>query len=149
MGAILDPERDTNYFNEIRDLISPDHSLTAEDLSNAKIGQYAFLGRAEVKVLRATNRTSSSFAPNNANPFASEDRDLLYVIQALTAISMLQPQILAEQQFSSRVNYEEWDIDERRLELEKEVAKILPEVVSKLTGEDDGVISTQQIAGTF
>ena len=148
MGLILNPTDHPKYFDEIRDLISPDHSLTQEDLPNAKIDQYAFLGRAEAKVVEMTGRSADDFSPNNENPFASPDRDALYTIQLYTAESMLEPQIISEQQFSTRVTYQEWDLETRKAQLNDMISDIMSAL--EVNGfEGGGVISTAKIRGTF
>ena len=149
MGLILDPVAHSKYFEEIRDLISPDHSLTAEDLPNSKIDQYPFLGRAEAKVLEMTGRSADSFSPDNADPFASPDRDALYSIQLRTALSMLEPQVLSEQQFSSRVTYQEWDLETRKSIIEAELASVDPLIMVDTGSGLGGVISIGIVRGTF
>lgn len=150
MGLILDPDTHSKYFDEIRDLISQDHSLTAEDLPNSKIDQYAFLGRAESKVLEMTGRSADSFSPNNADPFSSPDRDELYTIQLYTAKSMLQPQILSEQQFSTRVTYQEWDLETMQSKLDDELSEVTPGIMVSGAGSGlGGVISIGIVRETF
>ena len=149
MGRILDPVSHSKYFEEIRLLISPDHSLTEEDLSNEKIDSYPFLGRAEAKVLEMTGRSAESFSPNNADPFASPDRDALYSIQLRTALSMLEPQVLSEQQFSSRVTYQEWDLETRKSILEAELASVDPLIIADAGSGLGGIISIGGVRGTF
>lgn len=150
MGLILDPDMHGKYFDEIRDLISPDHSLTAEDLPNQKIDQYPFLGRAEAQVLEMTGRSAGSFRPDNENPFASPDKDELYSIQLRTALSMLEPQVLSEQQFSSRVTYQEWDLETRKAQLTEAVAAVDPGITVPGAGVGvGGVIRVERVRGTF
>ena len=156
---VLDPSTHGTYFDEIRSLVSPDHSLTADMMSNVFIRQWSYLGKAETAVIRSANTTVAALKPTgddaSAVPATDADkrkRELVWVIQALTALDLLEPQILSETELSDNVRYEEWSIEERKKELSEEISKILPEVLTPATptGSDgSGVVSVSVIEGTF
>lgn len=159
MGAILDPAAHSAYFDEIRAIVDPDHDLDAEDLPNTRIDTFAFLGKAEVAVLRASGMTSAALRPTDNTPgvvdttdaTAIRKRELVYVVEALTAYALLSPQIVNEQTEQITVRKEEWDIERRRREIEEEIVKILPEVLGPNTEPATAVsaISVETIRGTF
>lgn len=161
MAGVLDPTVHMSYFDEIRSLMSPDHLLSAEQMPNSVIGQYGYLGRAEVAVLRATNETvqnlrpatdNASAVPDIANTDETRKRELVYVIECLTALYLLQPQVLQENLADQSVRYEDWGIDRQRSELETTISGILPEVLvpaTPATETDDEIISVVNIDGTF
>ena len=159
MGAILDATEHSAYFDEIRAIVDPDHDLDAEDLPDTLIDTFAFLGKAEVAVLRATNMTAAALRPadntpgivDTTDPTAIRKRELVYVVEALTAYSLLSPQIVDERTEQLTLRKEEWDIERRRREIEEEIVKILPEVLGPNTEPATAVstISVETIRGTF
>ena len=159
MGAVLDPSVHASYFNEIRSLVSPDHSMSAEELPNSVIDQFAYLGKAEVAVLRAADTTSVALRPAADDaatvPTAAaaiRKRQLVYVVECLTAISLLMPQVIAESNLGDSVTLEQIDKEKRQKELEAEIRPILPAVLSSsdtTTTTTDDVISTVEIEETF
>ena len=155
---VLDPISHGTYFDEIRLLVSPDHSLTESDMSNSLIRSFSFLGAAETKVLRATNQTTAALKPTGDDASAVPDnadglqkRQWVRAIQLLTAISLLEPQILQQSELGDTVRMEEVDIESRKKELQNEVVEIIPDIFTPTspTGAVDSVIGVSSIKGTF
>ena len=159
MGAILDPTDHSAYFDEIRAIVDPDHRINATALPNSLIDTFAHLGKAEVAVLRATGMTAASLRPSDNTPgvvdttdtTAIRKRELVYVVEALTACALLSPQIIDERVEDTGIRKEEWDIERRRREIEDEIVKILPEVLGPATEPvtEVSTISVETIRGTF
>ena len=163
MAGVLDPTVHPSYFDEIRSLMAPDHILSATQMPNSIIAQYGYLGRAEVIVLRATDETAANLRPpddgddDNASLVpetleAQAKREKVYVIECLTALYLLQPQVLQEALDGMNVRYEEWGIDRQRRELETIISGILPEVLTPstpATETTDEIIGVVSIGGTF
>lgn len=159
MGAILDVTAHSAYFDEIRSIVDPDHDIEADALPNTLIDTFAYLGKAEVAVLRATNMTAAALRPSDNTPGvvdttdadAIRKRELVYVVELLTAYELLSPQIIDERTEQLTIRREEWDIERRRRELEDEIVKILPEVLGPATEPATEVspISVETIRETF
>ena len=159
MGAILDPAAHSAYFDEIRAIVDPDHDLDAEDLPDTRIDTFAFLGKAEVAVLRASGMTSAALRPADNTPgvvdttdaTAIRKRELVYVVEALTAYALLSPQIVNEQTEQLTVRKEEWDIDGGGVKSRKRLSRYFPKFWGPNTEPATAVstISVETIRGTF
>ena len=161
MGAVLDRTVHNSYFDEMRSLVNPNHKIDANLLPNSLIDQFAFLGKAEVAVLRASGMTSAQLRPANDdaavaldpnNADAVRKRQLVFVIQCLTAMDLLSPQIIQQRILSRTTEVELWDIEKRRSELEDKIRPILPAVLTPTSDTDPGDgFSTDiiTVAGTF
>ena len=144
MGAVLNPSTNGKYFDEIRSLISPEHVLDASELSNDLINQFSYLGRAELKVLAAADMSAADLRVTDDTPdvvptdaVALRNRQLIWKIQALTAHSMLVPQVISETNLGDMVRLEEFSIEKRREFLEQQIDDVPPKIFSASTSETE------------
>lgn len=160
MSSVLDPQSHSSYFDEIRSFIDPEHDVTEDVMPNSIIAQFGYLGRAEVAVLRAANETSANLRPANNDaslmpdtPEGVRKRELVLVIEGLTAIYLLSPQTLTDTLMGRSITTEHWDIDQRKQFIQETViAPILPEVLTPASSGvevDDEIISVIEITGTY
>jgi len=145
MGSVLDATAHNSYFDEIRSLVNPDRKIEARLLPNSLIDTFAYLGKAEVAVLRAADETSAALRPAGDDAAAAVDasdaaavrkRELIHVIQCLTAMDLLTPQVIQQRILDRTTEVELWDIEKRRGELEDKIRPILPAVLTTTSSSD-------------
>lgn len=146
MGSVLNPDTNGKYFDEIRSLMAPDHLLDEADMPNTVIDQYSYLGRSELEVLEALSLDASDLAVSDdtpnvipSTPAGQKKRQYVWVIQALTAYKLLQPQVISEEVNGELAwKYETYSMEDRRQWLTTQIRPILPQVLNPSEPSDDG-----------